>query len=199
MIPFLAAGRQMAARSSTSTARRLDNSTLRVLSIEGRQVTTLSDIPANGNRPAISPDGRWLAFGVPPSEASGRPAIYVRPFPGPGPSRQFVDAAGQPVWSRDGEKIFFRSQTRRAVGVFRRRDLRNAFRSLAWDRGRPGTAIVPESVCRRRVHGRRRLRRRARRSIPAGHPRRVGIPTDLTCTCCFTSTTSSDGAYGSRS
>jgi serine/threonine protein kinase/Tol biopolymer transport system component len=89
---------------------RTGNSELRVLPIEGRQFTTLPGIPANGNRPAISPDGHWLAFGIPPSEASGRPAIYVRPFPGPGPSRQFVDAAGQPVWSRDGEKIFFRSR-----------------------------------------------------------------------------------------
>ena len=90
---------------------RFDSSELRVLSIEGRQVATLSDIPANANRPAISPDGRWLAFGVSPSsEATGRPAIYVRPFPGPGPSRQLVEAAGQPVWSRDGEKIFFRSR-----------------------------------------------------------------------------------------
>jgi len=86
------------------------NSQLRVLPINGHQVATLADMPARSNRPVISPDGRWLAFGVPPSEASGRPAIYVRPFPGPGPSRQFVDAAGQPVWSRDGNTIFFRSR-----------------------------------------------------------------------------------------
>ena len=91
-------------------SRRTGSSDLRVLAIAGRQVTTLPGIPANGNRPAISPDGRWLAFGVPPSEAHGRPAIYVRPFPGPGPSRQFVDAAGQPVWSRDGGTIFFRTR-----------------------------------------------------------------------------------------
>ena len=89
---------------------RTASSGLRVLPIEGRQVTTLADVRANSNRPAISPDGRWLAYSVPPSEASGRPAIYVRPFPGPGPSRQFVDQAGQPVWSRDGEKIFFRTR-----------------------------------------------------------------------------------------
>ena len=86
------------------------NSQLRVLPVNGRQAATLPDIPARSNRPVISPDGRWVAFGVPPSEAFGRPAIYVRPFPGPGPSRQFVAAAGQPVWSRDGEKIYFRSR-----------------------------------------------------------------------------------------
>ncbi|MBW8868272.1 MAG: PD40 domain-containing protein [Acidobacteria bacterium] len=89
---------------------RTGSSELRVLPLEGRQVTTLPGIPPTSNRPAISPDGRWLAFGIPPTEPSGRPAIYVRPFPGPGPSRQFVDAAGQPVWSRDGERIFFRSR-----------------------------------------------------------------------------------------
>jgi hypothetical protein len=89
---------------------RTGDSELRVLSIEGGHVTTLPGIPANSNRPVISPDGRWLAFGIPPSEAHGRPAIYVRPFPGPGPSRQFVDVAGQPMWSRDGEKIFFRTR-----------------------------------------------------------------------------------------
>jgi Tol biopolymer transport system component len=87
-----------------------DNSEVRVLHMEGRQATTVPGIPARSNRAALSPDGRWLAYGMRVSEASGRPAIYVRPFPGPGPSRQLVDAAGQPVWSRDGEKIYFRSR-----------------------------------------------------------------------------------------
>jgi len=87
-----------------------DSSEVRVLQIEGRQVTAVPGVPVRSNRPAISPDGRWLAYGRAPSAASGRPAIYVRPFPGPGPSRQFIDEAGQPVWSRDGEKIFFRSR-----------------------------------------------------------------------------------------
>jgi serine/threonine-protein kinase len=90
--------------------QRSGNSQLRVLTIDGRQLATLAGIPRGSNRPVISPDGRWLAYGIRSSEASGRPAIYVRPFPGPGPSRQFVDAAGQPVWSRDGDTIFFRSR-----------------------------------------------------------------------------------------
>ena len=108
---FRAAGRQTAVRSSTSTQRlpATDNSELRVLPIEGREVETLSDIPAAATAGGLA--RRPLArLRHPASEASGRPAIYVRPFPGPGPSRQFVDAAGQPVWSRDGEKIFFRSR-----------------------------------------------------------------------------------------
>jgi eukaryotic-like serine/threonine-protein kinase len=96
-------------RSLVFATERSGDSKLRVLAIDG-QAATLSGIPAGSNRPAISPDGRWLAFGIRWSMASGRPAIYVRPFPGPGPSRQLVDGAGQPVWSRDGEKIFFRSR-----------------------------------------------------------------------------------------
>jgi len=115
-----------------------DNSEVRVLQIEGRQATAVPGIPARSNRPAISPDGRWLAYGVAPSERSGRPAIYVRPFPGPGPSRQFVDAAGQPVWSRDGSRIFFRSrrgasQASSGDGIF----------EMPFDRSR-GIAAGPE-------------------------------------------------------
>jgi Tol biopolymer transport system component len=97
-------------RSLVFESERAGDSELRVLPIDGRPAATLSDVPSGSNRPAISPDGRWLAYGIRASKASGRPTIYVRPFPGPGPSRQFVDAAGQPVWSRDGEKIFFRSR-----------------------------------------------------------------------------------------
>ena len=97
-------------RSLVYVDQRDAKSELRVLPIDGREVATLSGIPAGSTRPAISPDGRWLAFGIRSSKASGQPAIYVQPFPGPGPSRQFVDAASEPVWSRDGEKIFFRSR-----------------------------------------------------------------------------------------
>ena len=108
MISFPAAGRQTAVRSSSSIVRRLITQKFACCRSRGDRSRPCPGIPVRSNRPAISPDGRWLAFGVPPS--TGRPAIYVRPFPGPGPSRQFVDAAGQPVWSRDGEKIFFRSR-----------------------------------------------------------------------------------------
>jgi eukaryotic-like serine/threonine-protein kinase len=37
--------------------------------------------PATEGHPAFSPDGRWIAY---VSDESGRPEIYVRPFPGPG-------------------------------------------------------------------------------------------------------------------
>lgn len=62
---------------------------------------------ANEHSIALSPDGRWLAW---ISEVSGRPELYVRPFPGPGPRVQVstVGAIG-PHWAHNGREIFFRS------------------------------------------------------------------------------------------
>jgi serine/threonine protein kinase/Tol biopolymer transport system component len=58
--------------------------------------------------PAISPDGRWVAY---MSDESGQPEIYVRPFPAAGGKWQVSDGGGSwPAWSRDGSELFFRSQ-----------------------------------------------------------------------------------------
>jgi serine/threonine-protein kinase len=56
---------------------------------------------------ALSPDGRWLAY---VSELGGRPEVYVRPFPGPGPRVQVSRQGGvEPRWAHSGHEIFFRS------------------------------------------------------------------------------------------
>jgi eukaryotic-like serine/threonine-protein kinase len=54
----------------------------------------------------FSRDGRWLAL---VTDESGRPEVYVQPFPGPGP-RVAVSTNGglQPMWSRDGRELFYR-------------------------------------------------------------------------------------------
>jgi eukaryotic-like serine/threonine-protein kinase len=63
--------------------------------------------PANEYAPRISPDGHWLAYA---SDESGRPEVYARPFPGSGPRVQIsIDGGGQPVWSGDSRRIFYRS------------------------------------------------------------------------------------------
>jgi len=55
----------------------------------------------------VSPDGRWLAY---VSEVSGRPEVYVRPFPGPGPRVQVSQEGGvEPRWAHNGRELFFRS------------------------------------------------------------------------------------------
>jgi len=57
--------------------------------------------------PAISPDGNWVAY---MSDESGRPEIYVRPFPRAAGKWQVSDGGGSwPAWSRTGSEIIFRS------------------------------------------------------------------------------------------
>ena len=60
--------------------------------------------------PAFSPDGRWIAY---VSDESGVEQVYVRPFPGPG-SQWLIstDGGAEPVWSRDGRELFYRSGDR---------------------------------------------------------------------------------------
>jgi serine/threonine-protein kinase len=61
----------------------------------------------NETAPALSPDGRWLAY---QSDEAGRMEVYVRPYPGPG-ARVSVSVAGgsEPAWSRDGRELFYRA------------------------------------------------------------------------------------------
>ncbi|MEP7065606.1 MAG: protein kinase [Gemmatimonadota bacterium] len=65
-----------------------------------------NDIKAVETMPRVSPDGRWIAF---TTDESGRNEVVVQPFPGPG-GRVQVSASGgsEPVWSRDGRKLFYR-------------------------------------------------------------------------------------------
>jgi serine/threonine-protein kinase len=58
---------------------------------------------------AFSPDGRWLAY---ESNESGRPEIYVRPFPttGAGGKWQVSNNGGTwPIWPAKGRDIVYRS------------------------------------------------------------------------------------------
>ncbi len=56
--------------------------------------------------PALSPDGRWLAY---VSDESGQNEVYVRPLQGSG-SKVIVSQNGgsEPVWSRRGNELFYR-------------------------------------------------------------------------------------------
>jgi len=53
----------------------------------------------------FSPDGHWLAYA---SNESGRPEVYVEPFPGPGGKWQISTEGGNwPVWARNGRELFY--------------------------------------------------------------------------------------------
>ncbi len=56
--------------------------------------------------PALSPDGRWLAY---QSNESGSFEIYVRPFPETGSAKWQVSTAGgnEPKWSSTGRELFY--------------------------------------------------------------------------------------------
>lgn len=57
-----------------------------------------------------SPDGRWFAY---VSDHSGRPELYLRALGGSDVQLQlFVDGGTEPVWSRNGREIFYRSGSR---------------------------------------------------------------------------------------
>jgi serine/threonine-protein kinase len=80
--------------------------------------------PFHDRAPVFSPDGRWIAY---VSNKSGRDEVYVLPHPGPGPESTVSTAGGrEPVWSRDGTELFYRSEEQlMAVDV----DLGVAFRA----------------------------------------------------------------------
>ncbi|MBI2402194.1 MAG: protein kinase [Gemmatimonadetes bacterium] len=61
----------------------------------------------NERAPALSPDGRWLAY---QSDESGRDEVYVRPFPPEAGGQWQVSADGgtQPFWGRNGRELFYR-------------------------------------------------------------------------------------------
>jgi Tol biopolymer transport system component len=58
----------------------------------------------------FSPDGRWIAY---VSDESGKPEVYVQPFPATGGKWQVsTDGGTEPVWNRNGRELFYRSGNR---------------------------------------------------------------------------------------
>ena len=73
----------------------------------GRGAAAIVQSPSFDFWPAVSPDGRWLAYA---SDASGRFEIHVRPYAGAGRTEVISTEGGDsPVWSRNGRELFFLS------------------------------------------------------------------------------------------
>jgi Tol biopolymer transport system component len=64
--------------------------------------------PSNEGHPAFSPDGRWVAY---LSNRNGRDDVFMEPFPERGASVlvSTTQGGGEPVWSRKGQELFYRS------------------------------------------------------------------------------------------
>jgi len=78
-----------------------------VLRMSDRKAQPFLVTPFNEGGPTFSPDGRWLAY---VSNESGRPEVYVQPFPGPGGKWQISTEGGaESAWNRNGKELFYRS------------------------------------------------------------------------------------------
>jgi len=78
------------------------------------RATPLVRSPFSDLEPALSPDGRWLAY---VSDESGQPQVYVQPFPGPGTRHQISTNAGrEPLWARDGRTLYYLVPNAPALG-----------------------------------------------------------------------------------
>ena len=88
-------------------ANSMTDANIHLLRLEGdRGSEPLIATSFSESLPAVSPDGRWIAY---QSNESGRSAVYVRPFPNIDDGKwQVSPGAGfSPVWSRDGRELFY--------------------------------------------------------------------------------------------
>jgi serine/threonine-protein kinase len=73
----------------------------------GGKAKTLAATPYDEGFPALSPDGRWLAY---VSNEANRSDVYLRALDGTaGKLLVSQDGGSEPVWARDGRELFYRS------------------------------------------------------------------------------------------
>ncbi len=91
-----------------ASTRHRPTSDLYIKRVEGTAITQLTDDPANDTMPAISPNGKLVAFC---SDRSGSWDLYIKPVSG-GKAVQLTSGPAQdlhPSWSPDGGKIVYSS------------------------------------------------------------------------------------------
>ena len=75
------------------------------IDIASRTMTPVVHGPADELAPALSPNGKWLAY---VSTESGTPEVYLTSFPsGEGKWQATLDGGNAPRWSRDGKQLFY--------------------------------------------------------------------------------------------
>jgi eukaryotic-like serine/threonine-protein kinase len=81
------------------------NADIWMMPMDTRKAVAYIHGAANEGHPAFSPDGKWVAY---TSDESGRPEIYVQPYPANGDKWTISTAGGvQPQWRGDGKELFF--------------------------------------------------------------------------------------------
>jgi Tol biopolymer transport system component len=78
-----------------------------LIAVDGKTPSkVLIETPADERAPAVSPNGRWIAY---QSNLSGRDEIYVQPFPDLGGRWQVSTQGGTaPLWHPNGSELFYR-------------------------------------------------------------------------------------------
>jgi serine/threonine-protein kinase len=77
-----------------------------IASVKDHTRTPFLGTPATEGAPRFSPDGKWIAY---VSDESGRPEIYVQPYPRGGGKWQIsTDGGIEPVWNPNGRELFYR-------------------------------------------------------------------------------------------
>jgi eukaryotic-like serine/threonine-protein kinase len=81
-----------------------------LLSEADRQVKPILRSAFNEGQPAISPDGKWLAY---VSDESGKSEVYVTSYPAiHGRNPISVDGGEEPIWSRNSNELYYRNGQR---------------------------------------------------------------------------------------
>jgi Tol biopolymer transport system component/tRNA A-37 threonylcarbamoyl transferase component Bud32 len=69
----------------------------------------------NDVTPAVSPDGKWLAYA---NNETGHYEVYVTPFPGGGSKWQVsTSGGGEPHWRRDGKELYYLSADNHMMAI----------------------------------------------------------------------------------
>jgi serine/threonine-protein kinase len=83
----------------------LEQGDIWLLRLEDRLCTPFTKTPFKEGGPALSPDGRWLAY---TSDETGQSQVYLQPFPGPGRKIPVSPEGGtRPLWASDGKELFY--------------------------------------------------------------------------------------------
>jgi Tol biopolymer transport system component len=104
--PWLDDGRSLIFTDDRSPESRGD---IQLMSADS-DIRPLVATRAHESMPALSPDGRWLAY---VSNETGRFEVYVQPFPNLADGKWLISTAGgfSPIWSPSGNGLFWLSGT----------------------------------------------------------------------------------------
>ena len=106
-VEFMPANRMVVREGNATGGEGLD---LRTFAVGSDSALDFAASPELERSMRVSPDGRWIAY---VSNRAGREEVLVRPYPDPGTGAVWQvsnDGGTEPVWSRSGRELFFKSK-----------------------------------------------------------------------------------------